>query len=441
MKNPGFIFLALVLVVNNVFAGGGGQGSPASVQGTDNDGDAGIESALKNAVEALADNIPANSTIAVVHFSSGDSEMSQYVLDEIAFHLANTGRFRVVDGNEINRLKRELNFQMSGEMDDNSLLSIGRMIGANIVINGNLTGSGATQYLRLNAINTETTQILAMVSESFGSSNIPSLPARSESSTPAYTPPPVVTSQQPTVVINNTSGLVMVPSTGQKKALVIGNSNYQYFTRLTNPSNDAKDIAAALRAVNYTVFPVFDGDLQTMEEQISNFSKSITIGDTVLVFYAGHGVQNGGENYLLPVDQSIKTNAELRRKAFSLQEISDNLERSPAARSIIILDACRNSPLPDRGAERGLSVITKQPHESVVIFSTAPNTIAQDGTGRNSPFTEALKGLIHENAPIIQLMPKLTQKVHSITGNEQTPWVNSNASNLFSFSGDVFIMQ
>ncbi|GHV74352.1 hypothetical protein AGMMS49940_16540 [Spirochaetia bacterium] len=247
--------------------------------------------------------------------------------------------------------------------------------------------------------------------------------------------------QQQPVIINNTSGLVMVPTTGKKKALVIGNSNYQHLTRLSNPSNDAKDITTVLQAANYTVFSVFDGDLKTMEAQISNFNKSITSGDTVLVFYAGHGVQNGGENYLLPIDQDIRTNAELRRKAFSLQEISDNLEHSPAAKSIIILDACRNSPLPDRGAERGLSVITKQPHESVVIFSTAPNTTAQDGAGRNSPFTQVLKEIMLENAPIIQLMPKLIQKVRSITGNEQTPWVNSNASNLFSFSGDTFMMQ
>lgn len=226
---------------------------------------------------------------------------------------------------------------------------------------------------------------------------------------------------------------------GPRYALVIGNSQYQAsLGRLPNPVNDAQSVAAALRAVGFDVDLVVDADQKGMKRAISRFGERLSMagrGATGLFYYAGHGIQSRGTNYLIPVSAPIEREADLDLEAVAADTVLAQMEDAGAATSIVILDACRNMPLARsfRSASRGLARMDA-PNGSFVAYSTAPGAVAADGDGRNSPFAIALvKQLGQKGAAIEAVFRGVRREVVQATGGQQTPWDSSSLLDPFYF--------
>jgi TPR repeat protein len=227
---------------------------------------------------------------------------------------------------------------------------------------------------------------------------------------------------------------------GTRIALVLGNSRYQAVAPLDNPANDAEDFAKALRAIGFDVIEQRDAGRDAMAKAIHDFSERLKGAEVALLFYAGHGLQMNGENYLLPVDAKIENQADVRFNTINLTDIQQEMEGNGRA-NIIILDACRNNPFLEKLARggralpsRGLGRVEATGVGSLVVFSTQPNNIALDGSGRNSPFASAL--LKHVSTPgleVRQMISKVRGDVLQATDQKQVPWDNS------SLVGDVYL--
>ena len=231
----------------------------------------------------------------------------------------------------------------------------------------------------------------------------------------------------------------------QKAALVIGNGAYRSVTPLINPANDASDMAASLGHIGYAVTLVKDGDLQAMNDGLRAFLRDADHADSVVVFYSGHGVQVKGHNYLIPVSARIADELDLDTQAISLDKLLELVDGAAPKVKIVILDSCRDNPLTRtlvRGAgTRGLARIdldAASAKGTLIAFSTAPGSVAQDGTGRNSPFTQAL--LAHMETPgldIRQMFGQVRADVDRQTQGGQTPWVNEAIIGSFAMAGTV----
>src|SRR5215510_7623024 len=191
-------------------------------------------------------------------------------------------------------------------------------------------------------------------------------------------------------------GLLSLPAHAQKRvALVIGNSAYQNTSRLDNPKNDATDMAAVLKQVGFQVIEGFDLDEAAFKRKVRDFSVALSDAEVGLFFYAGHGLQAGGQNYLVPIDAKAETADALDWEMVRLDLVQRTMERA-ASTNIIFLDACRNNPLArnlaramgTRSADVGRGLATMESGIGTLIsFSTQPGAVALDGAGRNSPFT------------------------------------------------------
>jgi uncharacterized caspase-like protein len=226
---------------------------------------------------------------------------------------------------------------------------------------------------------------------------------------------------------------------GGRIALVLGNSKYQAAPALDNPSNDAADVAQALRAIGFEVIEERDGTRDAMAGAMRDFAQRIRTADIALFFYAGHGLQMRGENYLIPVDAKIEDEADVRFSAINLHDLQQEME-GPNRANIIILDACRSNPFEEKltrgrgSATRGLQRLEASGVGSLIVFSTQPDNVALDGSGRNSPFTSAL--LKHIGAPgleVRQMISRVRGDVLQATNQTQVPWDNS------SLVGDVYL--
>jgi len=225
---------------------------------------------------------------------------------------------------------------------------------------------------------------------------------------------------------------------GQRLALVIGNGKYQNVPPLDNPSNDAADLAQALRGLGFEVIEGRDATREGMAGAVHEFSERVRNADLALFFYAGHGLQMSGENYLIPIDAKIENEADVRFNTINLTDIQQEMA---GRANIIILDACRNNPFAEKLARNGRGVTTRGLGRvdaagvgSLIVFSTQPNNVAFDGAGRNSPFTAAL--LKYVGAPgleIRQMISKVRGDVLQATDQKQVPWDNS------SLVGDVYL--
>ena len=173
----------------------------------------------------------------------------------------------------------------------------------------------------------------------------------------------------------------------QKYALVIGNGAYSSgLSRLNNPMNDANDMAAELQRLGFTVDKVLDGNLDQMESAIIRLKNRLSISKNSygFFFYAGHGVQSGGVNYLIPVGASIPSENSLRERAVSVQFMLGELNDAGNELNIVVLDACRDFPAAwARSTNRGLTVVANQPADSIIVYATSAGSTAADGTGRN----------------------------------------------------------
>ncbi|HTG04514.1 MAG TPA: caspase family protein [Bradyrhizobium sp.] len=229
----------------------------------------------------------------------------------------------------------------------------------------------------------------------------------------------------------------------QRIALVIGNSNYQNVTQLSNPDNDAKSVAQLLNAAGFEVILATDVSHNEMIQVVQDFSGKIADrgpNTVAMVYYAGHGVQLAGENYLVPVDARISSEPDLINGSVRLVDVMATLDAIPSRMRIAILDACRNNPFPSlNDAGRGLAIVDA-PNGSIVAYSTAPGTEALDGIGDHSPYTAAFLRLAHEkNLPIEQLFKRVRLEVNNSTGGQQTPWESSSLTSDFYFFGDTAV--
>ena len=229
----------------------------------------------------------------------------------------------------------------------------------------------------------------------------------------------------------------------QRIALVIGNSNYQNVAQLPNPANDAKAVAELLNTAGFEVISATDLNHNQMIEVMQDFSAKIAgrgANTVAMVYYAGHGVQLAGENYLVPVDARISSEPDLIGGSVRLVDVMATLEAIPSRMRIVILDACRNNPFPSLNeAGRGLAIVDA-PNGSIVGYSTAPGTEALDGVGNHSPYTDAFLRLAHEkNVPIEQLFKRVRLEVNNSTDGRQTPWESSSLTSDFYFFGDTAV--
>jgi multiple sugar transport system substrate-binding protein len=221
-------------------------------------------------------------------------------------------------------------------------------------------------------------------------------------------------------------------------ALVIGNSSYKA-NGLKNPANDAHDISGKLEKLGFEVVKVINANKQQMKEAIRNFGDRLSKNpDTLgLFFYAGHGCQVKGINYLLPVDADIKGEDEVEFNAIDVGFVLAKMETAGNRINILILDACRDNPFRSfRSASRGLTVV-EAPKSSLIVYATAPGSVAADGKGRNGVFTGALLKNLDKNPDMdIELFIRNVRKdVMVETGNDQVPWTSSSLTESISFKG------
>ena len=212
----------------------------------------------------------------------------------------------------------------------------------------------------------------------------------------------------------------------QKHALVIGNSNYTGISRLTNPVNDANDMETALRALGFTVTKVLNGSLEQMENAVLDLRRRLGTSRNSYGFfyYAGHGVQSNGENYLIPIAaDNIRSESQLRDRAVSLQFVLDSLSEAGNELNMVVLDACRDNPFGwARSGSRGLSVVSQAPTGSIVMYATGANSTASDGSGRNGLFTgHLLNNLRTQGLSVFEVFDKTMGDVISNTNGNQHP--------------------
>jgi hypothetical protein len=230
--------------------------------------------------------------------------------------------------------------------------------------------------------------------------------------------------------------------TGERVALVIGNSDYQH-ERLANPGNDAQDMAQTLRALGFTVILKENLDRRELAQALSEFAQTLRRGSSVgLFYYAGHGVEVGGVNYMLPVQAQIDSEADVEFEAIDVQRVLRQMEEAGNQANILIIDACRNNPFGRsfgrNSASRGLARMNA-PVGSIVASSTAPGAVAADGAyGRNSPYTKHLLRLILQPLDIEQLFKEVRKAVLAETQGKQVPWeASSLIADFYFVTGDA----
>ena len=224
-------------------------------------------------------------------------------------------------------------------------------------------------------------------------------------------------------------------TTRTKVALIIGNGAYKDVPELPNPTNDATALAGAFLRLGFSVRLVTDANYDDMRRALLEFSQKARDSEMAVVFFAGHGIELGGENWLIPVDAELKTDLDTEQEAISLRSVM--LMVSAASKlGVVMLDACRNNPfinkvrrsIATRGVSRGLSRV--EPMNNVLVaYAAKDGTTASDGSGDHSPFATAL--LKHLETPGLEvtfLFRNVRDDVIAATGNEQQPFVYGSLS-------------
>ena len=213
-------------------------------------------------------------------------------------------------------------------------------------------------------------------------------------------------------------------------ALVVGNSSYEHMGRLHNPANDAVDVSAALRRLGFDVTPVLDADRQSLVQALSAFGRRSQDADVSLVFYAGHGMEINGENYLIPVDAALEREADVPLMSIQLDSVLRVTEG--ALLRVVILDACRDNPVAQRMRRAGTRSISRRGlvepntrssgNQTLVAYAAEPGTTAAEGMGqRNSPYTAALLAYLEQPLEIGLLFRRVRAQVLEDTDGRQRP--------------------
>lgn len=243
--------------------------------------------------------------------------------------------------------------------------------------------------------------------------------------------PPIPTNNAITSVLPSSPANARFPPITEKRvALVIGNSDYA-FAPLANPKNDALLMSQTLKGLGFDVITAIDASQKGMKKSIKTFGKKLDAAgkDGVgLFFYAGHGVQVKGANYLIPTDAQIETEGDVDIDAINAQSVLSMMEFSGTRLNFVIMDACRNNPYKRsfRSATRGLAKI-EAPTGSLIAYATAPGDVAADGKGANSPYTTALSRMMNTPGLSVERMfREVRNSVRKDTNNKQTPWESSS---------------
>jgi hypothetical protein len=243
--------------------------------------------------------------------------------------------------------------------------------------------------------------------------------------------------------VDITASPVSLGGPEQRVALVMGNSHYQNAPELPNPDHDAQSVAEFLNSAGFEVVEATDLTQNDMIKVVQDFSARVAAhgpNTVAMVYYAGHGVQMAGENYLVPIDAKVSSPADVAGNSLRLVDVMATLERVPSRMRIVMLDACRNNPFPTvDDAGRGLAIVDA-PNGSIVGYSTAPGSEALDGNNGHSPYTNAFLNLARQpNVPIEQLFKRVRLEVNQQTSGQQTPWESSSLTSDFTFFGDTAI--
>lgn len=226
-------------------------------------------------------------------------------------------------------------------------------------------------------------------------------------------------------------------------ALVIGQSAYRTVPELPNAANDAKGMAELLGNAGFNVTAAPNLSQNDMRQAISDFAGKVSASgaDTVaLVFYAGHGLQIDGENYLVPVDLDPKREADIPLQGVRLNDLLNTLGALPTRARIFMLDACRNNPFPAlSGAGHGLAIVDTKAGApgSFISYSTSPGAEAEDGSGADSPYTTAALTVAKQpNVPVEEVFKRIRIAVAQSTDGRQIPWESSSLTTDFKFFGE-----
>src|SRR5581483_8260979 len=227
----------------------------------------------------------------------------------------------------------------------------------------------------------------------------------------------------------------------QRVALVIGNSNYRNVVQLPNPANDAHAVSQLLNSAGFEVIQATDLGHDEMIDVLRSFSSKIAEkgpNTVALIWYGGHGVQVAGDNYLIPVDAKVNSEADLPTNGIRLVDVMATLQAVPSRMRIVMVDACRDNPFAGLSEKtRGLAIVDA-PNGSIVGYSTAPGTQALDGQGNDSPYTNAVLKLARQpDVPIEQFFKNVRLQVNQETSGQQTPWESSSLTSNFYFFGDT----
>ena len=224
----------------------------------------------------------------------------------------------------------------------------------------------------------------------------------------------------------------------ERVALVVGNGGYNRISKLINPVNDATLMARTLEGLGFRVSLVIDADREAMNRSIKTFGRRLARGRDEAVglfYYAGHGVEAGGRNYLIPLNAEIGSETELKSDAVPAEWILSWMEEAGNRLNMVILDACRNNPYGDtfRSGSRGLGRVDA-PSGSLIAYSAAPGKVATDGKGDNSPYTAALAVAMTEpGLKLEDVFKRVRVAVERETHRQQTPWESSSLTGDFYF--------
>ncbi|MCP4185876.1 MAG: caspase family protein [Hyphomicrobiales bacterium] len=214
-------------------------------------------------------------------------------------------------------------------------------------------------------------------------------------------------------------------------SLVIGNSNYQHTSPLRNPANDADLIGSKLSEIGFDVLASKEISLSATRQVISEFAGKIRdVGEDaiVLFYYAGHGIQYNGKNFIVPVDANLQSVTDIILQGVDTSFILKIIELSGAKTNVVVLDACRNNPFPavSRSVTKGLARMDS-PSGSFIAYSIAPGAVALDGNGKNSPYTSALAEYITDpDLTLEAVFKKVRRKVYYDTEKAQTTWESTS---------------
>jgi hypothetical protein len=224
--------------------------------------------------------------------------------------------------------------------------------------------------------------------------------------------------------------------TEKRVALVIGNGAYQHTSPLRNPVNDARAMAATLRALGFEVLARENAGQKDMKRAVDDFGDRLRGGGVGIFYYAGHGLQVEGRNYLVPTDAQIRNEREVELEGIDVARVLARMEQARNRLNIVVLDACRDNPFARsfRSSSRGLAAIDA-PSGTLIAYATSPGRLARDGEGANGLYTgELLLAMRQPELRLEDVFKRVRQAVRVKTSGDQIPWEASSVEGDFYFA-------